>query len=380
MKYIITIIITIIISLIITIHSAFALIDTNAETAIIIDSDTGFVLYDKKSDQKTYPASMTKIMTALIVFEKLSNGSLTLDDTFIVSERAWKEREGSSMFVEIDKEIRVEDLLRGIIVQSGNDACIVVAENISGSEETFSLLMNEMAKDIGLKNTNFSNSTGMHDDDNYSTAADIAKMSRYIIMNYPEYYHLFSETEFEWSGIKQNNRNPLLYKDIGADGLKTGHLSISGYGLAASAVNDGRRLIVVGNGFSTSQKRSQGTARLLNWGFREYTNLVLFKKDILIDNLPISMASQDTIPLTSLENIIVTISKARIKAVETEIIPINNLKAPILKGDVVATLKVTIPKSESQYFNLISNIDIDEAGYISSFFSFIYNLFANIFS
>ena len=221
--------INIIIAILFTINSAFALIDTNAETAIIIDADTGYVLYEKNSNKKTFPASMTKIMTSMIVFEKLSNGSLTLDDTFLVSEKAWREREGSSMFVEVDKEIRVEDLLRGIIVQSGNDACIVVAENISGSEETFSILMNEMANDIGLDNTNFSNSTGMHSVKNYSTVSDIAKMSQYLINNYPEYYHLFSETEFEWSGIKQSNRNPMLYKDMGADGLKTGHLSVSGY-------------------------------------------------------------------------------------------------------------------------------------------------------
>ena len=186
---------------------AVALIDTNAKTAIIMDADTGYVLYEKNPNEKTFPASMTKIMTTMIVFEKLSNGSLTLDDTFIVSEKAWKEREGSSMFVEVDKEIRVEDLLRGIIVQSGNDACIVVAENISGSEETFSILMNELASDIGLVNTNFSNSTGMHSVKNYSTVHDIALMSQYMINNYPEHYHLFSETEFEWSGIKQKNRN-----------------------------------------------------------------------------------------------------------------------------------------------------------------------------
>ena len=283
----------IIIAILFTINSAFALIDTNAETAIIIDADTGYVLYEKNSNKKTFPASMTKIMTSMIVFEKLSNGSLTLDDTFLVSEKAWREREGSSMFVEVDKEIRVEDLLRGIIVQSGNDACIVVAENISGSEETFSILMNEMANDIGLDNTNFSNSTGMHSVKNYSTVSDIAKMSQYLINNYPEYYHLFSETEFEWSGIKQSNRNPMLYKDMGADGLKTGHLSVSGFGLAASAKNNERRLIVVGNGFSSSQKRSQGTARLLNWGFREYTNITLFSEMSEVGNLPLSMASED---------------------------------------------------------------------------------------
>ncbi|MDB9818516.1 D-alanyl-D-alanine carboxypeptidase [Pelagibacterales bacterium] len=369
----------IIIAILFTINSAFALIDTNAETAIIIDADTGYVLYEKNSNKKTFPASMTKIMTSMIVFEKLSNGSLTLDDTFLVSEKAWREREGSSMFVEVDKEIRVEDLLRGIIVQSGNDACIVVAENISGSEETFSILMNEMANDIGLDNTNFSNSTGMHSVKNYSTVSDIAKMSQYLINNYPEYYHLFSETEFEWSGIKQSNRNPMLYKDMGADGLKTGHLSVSGFGLAASAKNNERRLIVVGNGFSSSQKRSQGTARLLNWGFREYTNITLFSEKSEVGNLPLSMASEDMVSLTTNTDIIITVSKAKKDAIETEIVPIENLSVPFKKGDVVAFLKVNIPKTDSQFIELVATKDIDEAGYISSFFSYIYSSILSIF-
>ena len=372
--------INIIAAILLTINTAFALIDTDAETAIIIDADTGYVLYEKDSNKKTFPASMTKIMTSIIVFEKLSNGSLTLDDTFLVSEKAWREREGSSMFVEVDKDIRVEDLLRGIIVQSGNDACIVVAENISGSEETFSILMNEMADEIGLNNTNFSNSTGMHSVKNYSTVSDIAKMSQYLINNYPEYYHLFSETEFEWSGIKQSNRNPMLYKDIGADGLKTGHLSISGYGLAASAKNNERRLIVVGNGFSSSQKRSQGTARLLNWGFREYTNITLFNEMSEVANLPLSMASEDMVPLTTNVDIVITVSKAKKDAIETEIIPIENLKAPFKKGDVVAYLKVNIPKTDSQLIDLIASKDIDEAGYISSFFSYIYSPILTLFN
>ena len=372
--------INVIVAILLTINTALAIIDTNAETAIIIDADTGYILYEKNSDKKTFPASMTKIMTSMIVFEKLSNGSLTLDDTFLVSEKAWKEREGSSMFVEVDKEIRVEDLLRGIIVQSGNDACIVVAENISGSEKTFSILMNEMANDIGLENTNFSNSTGMHSVKNYSTVSDIAKMSQYLINNYPEYYHLFSETEFEWSGIKQSNRNPMLYKDMGADGLKTGHLSISGFGLAASAKKDERRLIVVGNGFSSSQKRSQGTARLLNWGFREYTNITLFNQMSEVGNLPLSMASEDMVTLTTNEDIIITVSRAKKDAIKTEIIPIENLSVPFKKGDIVALLKINIPKADSQFIELVASKDIDEAGYISFFYSYIYNSILSLFN
>ena len=369
----------IILTIIISINSVFALIDTNADTAIIMDADTGYILYEKNPDKKVFPASMTKIMTTMIVFEKLSNGSLTLDDTFLVSEKAWKEREGSSMFVEVDKEIRVEDLLRGIIVQSGNDACIVVAENIAGSEKTFSILMNEMASDIGLENTNFANSTGMHNVKNYSTVADIARMSQYLINQYPEFYHLFGETDFEWSGISQKNRNPLLYKDIGADGLKTGYLSISGYGLAASAKNNNRRLIVVGHGFASPQKRSQGTTRLLSWGFREYTNINLYSKSVEVGTLPLSMASEDIVALTTKKDIIITVEKAKKDAIETEILPIDNLKAPFKKGDVVALLKIIIPKTDPQYINLVATKDIDEAGYISSFISYIYNSVLSLF-
>jgi D-alanyl-D-alanine carboxypeptidase (penicillin-binding protein 5/6) len=364
----------IIIIILISINSAFALIDTNADTAIIMDADTGYILYEKNAEKKVFPASMTKIMTSMIVFEKLSNGSLTLDDTFLVSEKAWKEREGSSMFVEVDKEIRVEDLLRGIIVQSGNDACIVVAENISGSEKTFSILMNEMASDIGLENTNFANATGMHNVKNYSTVSDIAKMSQYLINKYPKFYHLFNETEFEWSGISQKNRNPLLYKDIGADGLKTGYLSISGYGLAASAKNDNRRLIVVGHGFTSPQKRSQGTARLLNWGFREYTNIKLYSESSVVGFLPLTMASEDKVSLTTDRDIMITVAKAKKDAIETEIIPIDSLKTPFKKGDVIAMLKVTIPKANPQYIDLVATKNIDEAGYISSFIAYIYSV------
>ena len=369
----------IIIIILISINSAFALIDTNADTAIIMDADTGYILYEKNAEKKIFPASMTKIMTSMIVFEKLSNGSLTLDDTFLVSEKAWKEREGSSMFVEVDKEIRVEDLLRGIIVQSGNDACIVVAENISGSEKTFSILMNEMASDIGLENTNFANATGMHNVKNYSTVSYISKMSQYLINKYPKFYHLFNETEFEWSGISQKNRNPLLYKDIGADGLKTGYLSISGYGLAASAKNDNRRLIVVGHGFTSPQKRSQGTARLLNWGFREYTNIKLYSESSVVGFLPLTMASEDKVSLTTDRDIMITVAKAKKDAIETEIIPINNLKTPFKKGDVVAMLKVTIPKAAPQYIDLVATKNIDEAGYISSFIAYIYNSVVSFF-
>lgn len=353
-------------------------IDTEAETAIIIDADTGQILFEKNKDIKTYPASMTKIMTVLIVFEKLKNGTLQLDDKFTVSEKAWKEREGSSMFVEVGKEIRVEDLLRGIIIQSGNDACIVVAEEIAGSEDAFSIIMNDLANEIGLKNTNFTNSTGMFHEDNYSTVHDIALLSQYLINNFPKYYHLFAETEFEWSGIKQNNRNPLLYKEMGADGLKTGHLSASGYGLAASAIQDGRRLISVTNGFSSSKKRSQGSSRLLTWAFREFTNISLGNNGEVFSEIEVPLAKK-IVQVTPSKNIVFTVSKAKKENITQNIIIKPNISAPLSAGTVVATLEIDFNDNEKVYFDLQSVEDVKKIGVIGRFFSIIFNLFSSLF-
>ena len=358
-------------------YSSF--IDTEAETAIIIDGDTGQILFEKNKDIKTYPASMTKIMTVLIIFEKLKNGTLQLDDKFTVSERAWKEREGSSMFVEVGKEIRVEDLLRGIIIQSGNDACIVVAEEIAGSEEAFAIIMNDLARDIGLMNTNFTNSTGMFHEDNYSTVYDIALLSRYLINNFPNYYHLFAETEFEWSGIKQNNRNPLLYKEMGADGLKTGHLSASGYGLAASAVQDGRRLISVTNGFSSSKKRSQGSARLLTWGFREFTNINISQAGEVFSEIEIPLAKKMA-QVTPSQDIKVTVSKANKDKIIKNIKLKPNISAPLTAGSVVATLEVVLSDTEKVNFDLETLNEVQKTGIIGRFFSFVINLITSLFS
>ena len=365
--------------LLLTQFSFASYIDTDAEMAVVIDADTGKVLFEKNKDKKTYPASMTKIMTTLIVFEKLSNGTLTLDDKFLVSERAWKEREGSSMFVEVDKEIRVEDLLRGIIVQSGNDACIVIAENIAGTEDAFAKMMTEKGIEIGLRNTNFTNSTGMHNSKNYSTVYDIALLSQYLINEFPEYYHLFSETEFEWSGIKQNNRNPLLYKNMGVDGLKTGHLSKSGYGLAASAIDNERRIISVANGFKTKQKRSQGSSRLLTWAFREFQNIKLFDKNSEVGFVKIQGAGKSESSVSTLNNVIITVAKSKKDAIDYHIIPIN-IVAPVKSGEIAAQLEVTIPNEDSIYFELISTNDVKQTNFFMRFINMIYYFILSLFT
>ena len=365
--------------LFITQFSFASYIDTDAKMAVVIDADTGKVLFEKNKDKKTYPASMTKIMTTLIVFEKLSNGTLALDDKFLVSERAWKEREGSSMFVEVDKEIRVEDLLRGIIVQSGNDACIVIAENIAGTEEAFAQIMTNKGVEIGLSNTNFTNSTGMHNPKNYSTAHDIAKLSQYLINEYPEYYHLFSETEFEWSGIKQKNRNPLLYKNIGADGLKTGHLSKSGYGLAASAIQNGRRIISVTNGFETKQKRSQGSSRLITWAFREFDNIKLYDKNSEVGQVIIKGSSKNESSVSTLNDILITVAKSKKDAMSYRIIPID-IVAPVKSGEIAAQLEVIVPKEDPIYFDLVATNDVKKTNFIMRFINMIYNFILSLFS
>ena len=354
-------------------------IDTDAETAVVIDATTGKVLFEKDKDKKTYPASMTKIMTTLIVFEKLSNGTLSLDDTFLVSEKAWKEREGSSMFVEVDKNIRVEDLLRGIIVQSGNDACIVVAENIAGTEESFAKMMTQKAIDIGMTNTNFTNSTGMHDKNNFSTAYDLAILSQYLINNYPEHYHMFAETEFEWSNIKQKNRNSLLYKNMGVDGLKTGHLSVSGYGLAASAIDGDRRVISVTNGFSSTQKRSQGSSRLITWSFREFENIRLFDDFTEFANINIPGSNEKNSLIGAVNDIVLTVPRTKDKELDYEIELFEDIKFPINSGDIIGKIKVNIPNEEPEYFDAISVNDVNRSNIFSRFFSYIYNSVINLF-
>ena len=357
-----------------------AYIDTDAEVAVVIDGHTGKVLFSKDKDKKTYPASMTKIMTTLIIFEKLANETLSLDDKFLVSEKAWREREGSSMFVEVDKEIRVEDLLRGIIVQSGNDACIVVAENIAGTEESFAKMMTQKAKEIGMKNTNFTNSTGMYDKDNYSTVYDIALLSMHLINEYPQYYHLFAETEFEWSGIKQNNRNSLLYKNMGVDGLKTGHLSKSGYGLAASAVDQNRRVISVVNGFESTQKRTQGSSRLITWAFREFTNLKLFEKEDIVGQVEISGASNKESDVSTGEEIIITIPKSKRDELTTSIVVDDNISAPLNAGDKVGYLEISVPGEESQTYELYATNEIDRSNIFVRFFNYLINLILSLFN
>ena len=295
-------------------------IDIKARTAILQDYLSGEILYEKEPDRSIYPASMTKIMTSIIAFDLIKSGDLTLDEKFFISEKAWRLSTSgySSMFVMVGDEVSVENLLRGIIVASGNDACIALAEGIAGTEEEFAIMMTSKAKEIGMKNTNFANSSGINDPDNYSTVRDIMIMSNYLIKNHPEYYTWFSEKEFTWDRtggdpITQGNRNPLLYKNMGVDGIKTGYLAVERYSLASSLERNGRRLIAVGSGFETKNSRSRESSKLLTYGLTNFDLIELTKSEQPISKVEVWLGKDSEVDVYTKENIYKTIKKGQKK-------------------------------------------------------------------
>ena len=273
---------------------AYSQIEVNVDHLIVQDHLSGKILYEKDADAHIYPASMTKIMTTIIVFDMLKKGETTLDEKITVSENAWRMSNSgySSMFIMLNDQVSVENLLRGVIIVSGNDACVALAEGLSGTEEDFVILMNEKALEIGMFNSSFANSSGINDVNNFSTVRDVAIMSKHLIDNYPEYYLYFKEESFTWDRtggdpITQGNRNPLLYKDIGVDGIKTGYLSVERYSLASSMLLDKRRITVVGSGFETKNLRSRESAKILNWGFRMFDTIQISKKGDVFESLEV---------------------------------------------------------------------------------------------
>ncbi|MCF8468915.1 MAG: D-alanyl-D-alanine carboxypeptidase [Sneathiella sp.] len=336
-------------------------IDTPAREVFIFDVNTGAVLLDKNADDLMAPASMSKLMTITMVFERLKDGSLKLEDTLPVSEKAWK-KGGSKMFVEVDTRVSIQDLLRGIIVQSGNDACIVVAEGLSGSEEAFAEAMTARARELGLQKSTFHNSTGWPDPNHKMTARELGMLAKHIIKDFPEYYLIFGEKDFTYGGIKQGNRNPLLYKDNGADGLKTGHTEESGYGLVGSALRDGRRLVVVVNGLDSAKERSRESERLMEWGFREFNNYELFKTGAVVDNARVWLGSQDTVPLSVEKDLTVTLSRQARKSMTVKVVYDEPIPAPILKGTPVAQLVVSGPDMETVTVPLVATEDVTRPG------------------
>ncbi len=329
--------------------TSFALAESivNVRTAIVVDYHSDKVLYEYEPDIQIYPASMTKIMTTIIAFDLINKNRLSLDDKFIVSENAWRLSESgySSMFIMVNDEVSVENLLQGIIVASGNDACVALAEGIAGSEEAFAEMMNEKAIEIGMSSTNFSNSSGINDPDNYSTVRDIALMSKYLISNYPKFYEWYKEKSFTWDRtggdpITQGNRNPLLYRKVGVDGIKTGYLAVEKYSLASTMKKDQRRIIAVGSGFSTKNLRSSQSLKLLNWGFRNTNTYEISKKGETFFELDTWLGRNDKIKGTTKEDYYITLNKKEARHLKVYLEYDGPIQAPIQKDQKIANLIV----------------------------------------
>ena len=366
-NFLITILITFFIS-----NSAHSNIEIKARTAILQDFLSGEILYEKEPDRSIYPASMTKIMTSIIAFDLIKSGDLTLDEKFIISEKAWRLSTSgySSMFVMVNDEVSVENLLRGIIVASGNDACVALAEGIAGTEEEFAIMMTSKAQEIGMSNTNFANSSGINDPDNYSTVKDIMIMSHYLIKNYPEYYEWFSEKEFTWDRtggdpITQGNRNPLLYKNIGADGIKTGYLAVEKYSLASSLERKGRRLIAVASGFETKNSRSRESSKLLTYGLTNFDLVEINKSGEDFDSVDVWLGKKDFVKVYTKEDIYKIIKKGKKKLLKVKMLYEGPVEAPISKAQVLAKLRIIYDDELIDEYDLLAKEQVNKVNIFS---------------
>ncbi len=343
-------------------------LDIKAREYILVDFQTWTVLAEKNADEPMPPSSMSKLMTAYMLFEAIHSGAISLDDYFVVSENAWRKggaaSGGSTMFLEPNSRVRVEDLLRGIIIQSGNDACIVVAEEMAGTEDTFAVQMSERALEIGLKGSNFTNSTGLPNPEHYMTARDLATLARRIIKDFPEYYSLYSEREFTYNDIKQYNRNPLLSIPGKADGLKTGRTSIAGYGLTASAMRDGRRLILVANGMQSPKIRSSETSKLMDWGFRNFTNKNLFRAGEIITNADVWLGETQEVPLVLEDDISITIPRQAWRTLQVKVVYSGPVASPIIKGQKIGKLVIDGDRMSPLEYDLFASESVDKLGFI----------------
>ncbi len=346
--------------------------DVKARTAIIQDYHSGEILYEKEPDISIYPASMTKIMTAIIAFDLIKSGDLKLEEKFIISEKAWRLSTSgySSMFIMVGDQVTVENLLRGIIVASGNDACIALAEGIAGTEEEFAMLMTAKAKELGMDNTNFSNSSGINDPDNYSTVRDILKMSRYLIREHPEFYKIFAEKEFTWDRtggdpITQGNRNPLLYKNLGADGIKTGYLAVERYSLASSLDRNGRRLIAVGSGFKTKNSRSKESTKMLTYGLTNFDLVQIAKANEPFQKVDVWLGKENTVDVHTNEDIYKTIKKAKKKLLKVSVKYEGPVEAPIKKSQKIGIVTVVYDQEIVGKYDLLASKDVKKVNFFT---------------
>lgn len=339
--------------------------ETEAKQAIIIDYETGTVLYEKNADERMPTSSMSKVLTSIISYDALRDGKIKWDEELPVSKRAWEEggaaSGGSTMFLDINSTVKVSDLIKGIVIQSGNDACIVIAEGIAGTEENFAGLMNDKAAEIGMKDSYFMNATGLPDPNHYSTARDLAKMAVYLIKNYPDHYGLHSEKEFVFNNIKQGNRNPLLYLGLGADGIKTGHTQDAGYGLIGSAVTSGRRVVMVINGTSSMKARADEAEKLIKWAQVSFKNIELVKKDTVVGSVPVVLGASREVSFAPAEDLKVTVSAFSKKPAQISAVYKAPMVAPIKAGDRVGSLIVTLNDGSTKEIAIAATQDVAEA-------------------
>jgi D-alanyl-D-alanine carboxypeptidase (penicillin-binding protein 5/6) len=343
--------------------SPVAVFDTPARYALITEADTNTVLFSKNAAERMPPASMSKLMTAYVVFGMLKQGRITLGDEFPVSQKAWK-LGGSKMFVGIGARVKVDDLLRGMLVQSGNDACVVLAEGLAGSEDAFVDLMNQKAKEIGLTDSHFANVTGLPDPNEWMTAQDLTILGLHIIRDYPEYYHYFSEKDFNFNNIDQGNRNPLLYKDIGADGLKTGHTDESGYSLIGSIVRGDRRVIVVVSGLATMKDRASESERLVEWAFREFSNYKLFSAGDKVDDADVWLGKESKVGMSIANDLIVTLPRRSRRDMKVTVSYERPLPAPIKQGETIGKVVISAPGVNPTERGLVAAVDDPTIGTI----------------
>jgi D-alanyl-D-alanine carboxypeptidase (penicillin-binding protein 5/6) len=336
---------------------------TASDHVYIVDYNTGTVIYDKAAEEQLHPASMSKLMTVYLLFDALKRGDVKLTDKFHVSQKAWS-TQGSKMFVPINADISVEDLLRGIIVQSGNDACVVVAEGLAGSEESFAERMNKKAAELGLKNSHFVNASGLPDPNHLMTAQDLFFLAKHLFEDFPEYYHYFSEKDFTFHGIKQGNRNPLLYRpNTGVDGLKTGHTEEAGFGLVASAIRDNRRIFMVVHGLGSMQNRADEAGQLLDWAFRAFGDYTIAKKGAVLAQANVWMGQQKTVPLTVAKDLVATLPVTDRSKIVTKAIFDGPIAAPIAAGQPVGELVMQIPGMPDLHAPLVASVDVPQLGF-----------------
>ena len=356
-------------------QKTYSQIEIDARYIILQDHYSGQILYEKDADSKIYPASMTKIMTAIVAFDLLKKGETSLDEMITISENAWRLSQSgySSMFIMLNDQVTIEDLLKGIIIVSGNDACVALAEGLSGTEKDFVILMNEKAEEIGLENTHFNNSSGINDVDNYSTVRDILKMSTYMIKKYPEYYSYFKDTSFTWDRtggdpITQGNRNPLLYKNIGADGIKTGFLTVEQYSLASSIKVGERRITAVASGFKTKNSRSRESLKMLNWGLKKFDTIRIAKKDEIFANLKVWQGKKNKVNVVTSEDFYLTVPKRKRKTIKAVLEYEGPIQTPIKKGEKLGQLNVYVSGELRKQIDILSAENIKRSNIFSRLF------------